>query len=441
MLNTLIFKRNTIYFFTSFIWTATLSVLPQAYFMSNYPEQKNTFLSLFLLLGTLASIGGILTSQKDKFYSSLIAPVRRRNFLTACCIFTMTASFSGLLAVKNLWLYFACFVLLKFISNFFYNCLDRFFVAESEREQLEIHVRSNLFFQLLGIMLAPLYFSCFAANPIQNIILIWTIALLSLLFLSQDPQEIRPDFRADEGSLPKSKLNLYDRLFVAYSALILTAVTMLISMMIYILSDYYQFSNPTAKGGTIIGVISIFAVLTVLRFGFFSKQPIKLTDNPNFSANSNGIATLVLILITLLFYLKISRSFAFLLGGCSLAGISYGIFLFCTRNYASRASANTKINTGLISIYNNLPNYASLACYLLTLSVSLAAKTYGLDFSKLMLKIVWGFFVMALITLYLMRIKTKPVLMIQRLDKPPKIAGLGLNKGFTDRDIDRKSKK
>ncbi|WP_242831110.1 hypothetical protein [Desulfosporosinus meridiei] len=417
-MSTLIFKRNTIYFFTSFIWTATLSILPQAYFMSNYPEQKNTYLSLFPLLGTLASIGGILTSQKDKFYFSLIAPARRRNFLTACCIFTMAASFSGLLGVKNLGLYFACFVLLKFISNFLYNCLDRFFVGKTAGEQLTIHVRSNLFFQLLGIMLAPLYFSCFAAYPSQNIILIWTIALLSMLFLSQDPQTIRPDFRADEGSLAKSMLTFYDQLFVAYSALILTAVTMLISMMIYILSDYYQFSNPTAKGGTIIGVISIFAVITVLRFGFFSKQPIKLTDNPNFSAHSNGIATLGLILITLFFYLKVSRSFAFLLGGCSLAGISYGIFLFCTRNYASSSSANMGANSGLISIYNNLPNYASLACYLLTLSVSLSAKNYGLDFSKLMLKIILGFFGLALITLFLMWIKDKPFRVIQQIDPP-----------------------
>lgn len=403
MKSTLIFKRNTIYFFTSFIWTATLSVLPQIYFMANYPEHKNTFLSLFQLLGTLASIAGILTSQNDKFYSTMIAPACRRNRLTVCCTLTMAASFSGLLWLKNLSFYFACFILMKFVSNFIYNCIDRFFVSESDPEQLAIHVRSNLFFQLLGIMFAPLYFSFFAAKTMQTIVLIWIIALLSMIFIIQDTKEISLDFRENERSFPKKKFSFYDQLFVAYSALILTAVTMLISMMIYILKDYYQFNNPTAKGGTIIGVISIFAVITVLMSGFLAKRQIKMKNNPKFSAKPNGIAILVLILTTLAFYLKISRSYSILLCLCSFAGISYGIFLFCTRSYASSASENM----GLISIYNNLPNYASLACYLLTLSLSLAAKTHVLDFSKLMLGTILDFFVLAFITLYLMTMKNK----------------------------------
>lgn len=150
-----------------------------------------------------------------------------------------------------------------------------------------------------------------------------------------------------------------------------------------------------------IGVISIFAVITVLMSGFLSKRQIKMKNSPKFSAKPNGIAILVLILITLVFYLKISRSYSILLCLCSFAGISYGIFLFCTRSYASSASENM----GLISIYNNLPNYASLACYLMTLSLSLVAKTHVLDFCKLMLGTILDFFVLALIMLYLMAMK------------------------------------
>ena len=407
MKSVLMYKRNTIYFVTSFIWTATLSVLPQVYFMSNYPEHKNTFLSLFFLLGTLASIAGILTSQNNKFYFSITASARRRNLLTICSIFTMAATFSGLFWVKSLSLYFACFILMKYISNLFYNCIDRLFVAGSDREQLKIHVPSNLFFQLLGIMVAPLYFSFFAANTTQNIVLIWVIAILSTIFITTDVTKISPKYREDDRSFPKGKLSLYHQLFVAYSVLILTAVTMLISMMIYILKDYYHFSNPAAKGGAIIGVISAFAVITVLMFGVLSKPQIQMKNNTQtyqeFSARPNGIAILVLILMTLVFYLKISSSFSVLLCLCSFAGISYGIFLFCTRNYASSAFENTR----LISVYNNLPNYASLVGYLLTFQVSLLAKTQALDFSKLMLGIILGFFVLSFLTLYLITVKNK----------------------------------
>ena len=408
MKSAFIYRRNTIYFFTSFIWTATLSVLPQVFFMTYYPEHKNTFLSLFLLLGTLASIAGILTAQNNKFYSSLTATAQRRNLVTASCIFATAVTFSGLFLVKNLSLYFACFILMKFISNLFYNWIDRLFVARSDREQLEIHVRSNLIFQLLGIMIAPLYFSVYISNTTTNLVLIWTMAILSIvLLIITDVKKISPDFRRNGPLIPKGKLSLYHRLFVAYSVLILTSVTLLISMMIYILKDYYKFDNPVARGGMIIGVISAFAVITVLMSGVLSKPQIKLKDKAKsqqeFPAWPNGIALFVLTLTTLAFYLKIFSSFSIILCLCSLAGISYGIFLFCTRNYASSASENTL----LISVYNNLPNYASLAGYLLTLPVSFVAKTKALDFSRLMLGIILTFFVLSFLTLYLISIKNQ----------------------------------
>lgn len=418
MKSAFIYKRNSIYFFTSFIWTATLSVLPQVFFMTNYPEHKNTFLSLFLLLGTLASIAGILTAQNNKFYSSLTATAHRRNLVTAICIFAIAVTFSGLLLVRNSGLYFTCFILMKFISNLFYNWIDRFFVvACSDREQLEIHVRSNLIFQLLGIMIAPLYFSVYISYTTTNLVLLWTMAILSIaLLIITDGKKASPKYRKSDPLFPKGKLSIFHRLFVAYSILILTSVTMLISMMIYILKDYYKFDNPAAKGGAIIGVISAFAVITVLMSGVLSKLKIKLKhkdkSHQGFSAWPNGIALFLLILMTLAFYLKISSSFYVLLCLCSFAGISYGIFLFCTRNYASSASENTM----LISVYNNLPNYASLAAYLLTLAVSFVAKNKALDFSRVMLGIILALFVLSFITLYLISIKNKS---LQKKEESP----------------------
>lgn len=405
-----IYRRNIIYFFCSFIWAATISVLPQVFFMTYYPEQKNSYLSLFLLLGTLASIVGILTSHNNSFYSSVVADTGRRSFLAVCCIFTMAAAFSGLFLVKNLFLYFTCFVLMKFISNLFYNCIDRFFVAGSDRQQIRIHVRANLLFQLLGLMAAPLYFSFFADKQILSIILIWVIAILSLIFMMTYIRNISPNFREDEKKdrkLPREKRSRYHHLFIAYSLLILTAVNMMVSMMIYILKDYYQFGNAAEKGGVVIGVISVLAVVTVLLSAVLTKPLTPIKNNhkawQGFPVMTNGIAVWGLIVITAVFYLKITGLFSFLLCLCSLAGISYGIFLFSTRNYASGAPEST----GLVSVYNNLPNYAMLVGYPMILSVSLLAKTQALDFCKLMLGIILAFFILALFALILISIDHK----------------------------------
>ncbi|MDP4181598.1 MAG: hypothetical protein Q8942_10940 [Bacillota bacterium] len=402
VINVSIYKRNIIYFFCSFIWAATISILPQVFFMTYYPEQKNTYLSLFLLLGTLASIAGILTSHNNSFYFSITENTGRRSFLAVCCIFTMAATYSGLFLVKNLFLYLVCFVLMKFISNLFYNFIDRFFVECSDQQQIRIHVQANLLFQLLGLMAAPLYFSFFSGNKILSISLIWVIAIFSLCYMMTDIRKMSTNSRKNkvlDRAFPQKKISRYHHLFTAYSLLILTAVNMMISMMIYILKDYYHFSNASEKGGVVIGVISVLAVITVLFSVVFVKPFTPIKNNHNvrqkFPVRANGIAIWGFILIIGAFYLKITDSFFILLCFCSFAGIFYGIFLYSTRNYASSAS----LNTGLISIYNNLPNYASLVGSLLILSVSLLAKTQAMDFSKLMLEIILVLFILALFAL------------------------------------------
>jgi hypothetical protein len=403
-----IYKRNFIYFFTSFIWTATLSVVPQIFFMSNYPEQKNTLLSLFLLLGTMASVIGILTSQANKFYYFINATKVRRKLLIVSCIFTIAVTFSALLRVKNLTAYFTCFILLKFISNLFYNYIDRLFVAVSNPQQLNVHVRANLLFQLLGIMVAPFYFSFFAAKTAQNIVLIWIIAFLSMLFIDSDLKNSSPLCSTGNPAFPKEKLSLYHKLFITYAVLILSATTMLISIIIYILKDYYKFSNTATKGGIIIGVISIFAVISVFMSGVLIKYANHFKNNHTppikFSVIPNIISLLIFIVTTLAFYFKVSGSFYFMLGLSAFSGISYGIVLSSTRNYASSDSKN---NTGLISIYNNLANYASLVGFLLILPASLLTKALAMDFCKLMLGIILVFFGLSLLTLVLIILKSK----------------------------------
>lgn len=402
------YRRNFTYFYTSFIWAGTLSVIPQIFFMSNYPEQKNTLLSLFLLFGTFASIIGILTSHINKFYFFINATKVRRNLLIASSIFTIAVTFSTLLLVRNLTAYFIFFIILKFISNLFYNYIDRLFVAISNQQQLKIHVRSNLLFQLLGIMIAPFYFSFFYSKTAQNIIFIWVIAFFSGVFIFSDLKNSSLLSNSGKCTFPQKKLSLYNKLFITYTLLILAATTMLTSIMIYILKDYYKFSNASTKGAAIIGVISIFAVVSVFMSGVQIKFANSLKNNYvttiKFSVIQNLVSILLFILALFVFYFKISSSYYLLLSFSAFCGISYGIFLNSTRNYASSDSKN---NNGLISIYNNLPNYASLVGFFIIFITSLLSKAFTMDFCKFMLLIILIIFGLSLFALIGMNLKSE----------------------------------
>jgi hypothetical protein len=376
--------------------------------MSNYPEQKNILLSLFLLFGTTASIIGVLTSHSNKFYFFMNATKIRRNLLIAATIFTIAVTFSTLLLVKKLTAYFILFIILKFISNLLYNYIDRFFVAISNEQQLRIHVRSNLLFQLLGIMTAPFYFSIFYSKTAQNIVLIWVIAFFSgaSIFLDLKNSSVISDL--GKYKFPQKKLSHYNKLFITYTLLILAATTMLTSIMIYILKDYYKFSNASTKGAAIIGVISASAVISI----FMSGVQIKFANSINknyvtsikFSVIENLLSILLFILAIFVYYIKISSSYYLLLSLSAFCGISYGIFLNSTRNYASSYS---KDNSGLISIYNNLPNYASLVGFFIIFITSLLSKAFDVDFCQFMLLIILVIFGLSLFVLTGMNLKSK----------------------------------
>ena len=67
-----------------------------------------------------------------------------------------------------------------------------------------------------------------------------------------------------------------------------------------------------------------------------------------------------------------------------LTGTAYGLFLTCTRYYASSIAQQTK-KTRLLATYNNLPNIAALIGFSISFCLSLAATRLHFEYLAIML--------------------------------------------------------
>jgi len=373
-----IFLRNLVFFFFSFIWVGTQSVIPQIFFLMHYPQSKNTLLASFLIVGTMFSIIGILASQHNWlriFTSQKIIVI----LLFTAVILT---SFS-LFWVTHLMLYFAIFIVLKFASNYLYNFLDQSFVKTTAQSQMKIHVRSNLIYQLLGIMIAPFYFAFFYSNTLLNIGILGFIGLLSMFFAMKSVAEKTTFKQPSHKTSLQSGLGTREKLFLLYSFLVLTSVIVFTSFLIYFLKDYYQFENAETKGGFLIGVTSVVAIISVFIASFIQKPITNLSERKTVEATLFAPAIQLFIMMLffiaiILFYMKLSLSFGYIFSLCIFTGIAYGLFLAFTRNYASLVSVNFN-SPHLLSVYNNLPNYAALIGFGIVVLMSYVSKYFLFD--------------------------------------------------------------
>ncbi len=386
-----IFRRNSFYFLTSFCWTATLSVVPQQFFLSWYPHQKQALLGFFLLAGTVAAVVGIMVSRKAELFSLIGNNRRQVRGLSISCLGLAAASFAALLLARSLWIYFTCYVLFKFISNFFYDFIDRYLVRATCPADLPYHVQSNLLFQLLGIMLAPFYFAAFPEAGLQNSALVLGICSVAALLLVRrlpSPPEAT-SLMPDSAPVAPPRSDIALKWFIAFTAVVLAAITMLMSVLAYVLHDYYGFADGATKGGLMIGVISISAVFGV----FFAARFHRHHDARSFATGSQIAGSALFACAIASFELRFTRSFGILLTIGALAGIAYGLFLSTTRQYASARSSDSP---NLLSVYNNLPNWAALASFSMVVLAARIAPVLHMDFCVLMLRLIGSVFLLSI---------------------------------------------
>jgi len=374
-----VYSRNFVFLFLSFLRAGTRNVIPQIFFLTHHPDSKHSLLSLFLILGTVASIAGVWSSRGGR--AAGIRRIMTQRALPCLLVAIVTVLFLGLFGTTHLVLYFAIFIALKFTADFLYGYLDDVFVKSCTTTLLKTHVQTVLLYQLLGITAAPFVFSFYYSNQVVIASVIGCMGLASGLALTSGTS--RPASpRSSESPKQESRIDRVDVLFLLYSGLILQTIIVFTTIVIFLLGDYYHLDDAKIKGGIFIGATSIVAIVTI----FAAQARRRSTTTRVFNPTVNLIVAALFFASFMLFFVRASLSFAYVMTIAVLAGIAYGLFLGDTRSHASTISkAHNK--PGLLSAYNNLTNFASLIGYGVSLAMALTCEQLGLDYFKVMLAI------------------------------------------------------
>ncbi len=398
---TSIFLRNFSFFYLAVIYVGTLNVMPQLFFLEYYPENKTELMALFLILGFLSAIIGVLISHRNIVHSKGVFNKKRISHIFILTIIT----FSALFAVKDIVSYFLSFLVLKFASGYLHNDLDQYFVRITPKSQTATHVKSHLLWYMSGCISAPFYLSIFYPNIIVNIVVFSTIGIFAMYFAMRNVTENISNQSYTKNDVLQAPLKISDRLFIFYSAVVFTVVISLPALIIFLLQDYYHLDNAETKGGILVGCMSVISIVSICST-FFFKRPIvtvqihRHVESKLFPFSSNLFAIILLFLSITMIYFRLSSSFMYLLFCCLPAGIGHGLFINSTRNYASSISIQLN-RQRLLSIYNNLSNYGALTSLGIILPVSFLSKRLSFDFYAIILKINVGLIIFAAFIFFL----------------------------------------
>lgn len=330
------------------MWTGSFTILPQVFFMNNYPAEKMKLLSITLIFGILTSIAGISLSGKSTYR------FKRFSFMS---LFVITvASFLGLFFIEHSLLYILSFITFRFVSEFIYNTLDHHFLATIEKKQMSTYVNSNLIFQLLGSLSAPFYFAFCYEYSISHILILTLGMVVPLSLILTSSTSFGGNISQKEHS---TKAIIKEHLsFISYTIILYSVLAVVSSSLIYILKDYYHYSNASEVGGVVVGIATFCSIAFILFFSFIHKKSPKLWGKETF-----------LILISMAisiggFALKARSSFAYIILASLPLGLGYGGFLLWGRHIVSKTVLESG-KKGLLSLYNNLVNYGSLTGFIM----------------------------------------------------------------------------
>jgi hypothetical protein len=379
--------RNLAFFYLSFFSAGTQGVVTQLFLREHYPESKELLLPVVLILGALAYLLGIRAAARRPE-----APVAVLRIM----LLANAGGFALILVARSLAAYVLLYCASCFACNFAYNYLDRRAV-HSSRSRLDPHVKSLLAYQVLAFVFSPLFFAFGRRLPIPMALAVPVIALVTCL-----PAVL--SFGQGSSSAPKLSeearkdamyhLSRSDKIFVAYVLVFLAAVSIAVSMMAFLVSEYYRIEDYAEKSSIVLASMSAAAAaaILILRRPSSARPPTGCArpdkKEPRFRIGLHATIMLTSLAMATLLTARLSLRFSYVLAPCAVLGFMYGLFLNSTRSFAAAASAQAG-KQGLLSVYNSLQSLASLAGYVATfLSWLLASKAGGQFYFVVMASIV-----------------------------------------------------
>lgn len=317
-------------------------------------------------------------------------------------IFLHLFAFVSLLNTGSIIIYTLCYVVGCFLMSFLHNYLDNFYARTADAASINLHIRSLLVFQMFSFIISPLFFAAGGIGYLGTV----TVTLLALLtgipaliILSksiragQKAEEIRVVQREQPPMAGKEKLAL------VYVLLFFTVVSVFLSMVTYIASDYYRFSDYSTKSGIALMITSFAACLGVVLLKPL-KEGEEAARKPDryFRPRLQTLITGIAFAMGLLLMLKISSSFIYFLFISVVLGYAYGLFLNSTRQYAVNIS-NFRNNTLFLTIYNNGQSISFVASNILLACIWLIQKTTQMEYYLLLFTLLLTIVVVQLVLL------------------------------------------
>lgn len=411
-----IFARNLTYLYTSIFCAGIQNIVTQMFFDRNYPNEKDTLLSITLFFGALFTMLGILASSPEVEGRSAhpYASKRSRGVLVAVMVGTVLVTFSGLFFVKSFLAYTILFSAASFCVNYIYNILDVFLTATVEERHKTHSVRVLLGYQMAGYVIAPLFFSCFVETPAICIGFTVLAGLLGYLpagfeYIGKGLVRKEAEGKAEgerasgaagvvsaDGAGAEAKVEVGaavvtgadaeakvevgaavlagaggadaqtirgDHLAMAYCFFTFMAFYILMPSVAYLLKDYLGIENYAVQSSLFMAGVVVVSSL-VIALGPAKKLWKFRIATPIFS-----VAALLLLMITR------SSHPAVLATAVIICGFGYGTFLSGGRSYVNEGEAGRN----LVNRYNKNMTIASLLAYLLAAGISFLCERSGTE--------------------------------------------------------------
>jgi hypothetical protein len=373
------FLSELIFFFLSFIFAGTISVIPQAYLLKYYPLQKNAYLVILIFFGTVASMLGVRMSNAPCVYRNM----DKRKYAPAIMIIAVAVLMNALFYIGNILAFIAALAAAKYISNLIYNYLDTLISIENSENYIKKHVNIMLVYQLSAYIIAPLYLSAFYFHSRINGILLAVLSILSILFMTQSEAQSRKENVAPITNGQTQKLDSSEIRYILYAILIQTGISIVSSLIIFILKDYYNYKDALLKGGMLISYIGIIAIAVIYATSYVNAKR-GISGNPQgvtMQIAPNYIAIACFFISAWLLYMRGSQSFIYMLIIGTFTGTAYGLFLYSTRTYANM-KAKLENKGKMLVYYNNIPNIGILASLGLIALFTILSNKYGMNIDK-----------------------------------------------------------
>jgi len=381
-------RRSFLYLVTGAVTIGTTSMVAPVHFGRHFPEQKAVLLALCLVLGSVAAVLGIRVS------GALVTRTPHARTLlgerAALSLFALLGLLcASLYLTAGAFLFVAAFAGVQFVNQFVFNTVDQQYVRNTAPAGLGAHAQLAAAYSLAGMVLSPVTLALAGSSPATGPVAGATIFLALAWAVRPQQGSAVPGAAAPAGgSAPAGEaapqaaagaIGRQDRVFGLFYLLAFGAVMSVSSQMVFIVSDHYRLADAVVSAGMLLGVSQVAALAAVALIALSrGKGGREVTAGVRIPAAAAGAFTLAAMLALA----RLVPSLPYLVAVAVLTGLSFGAVQLWIRSYASRQA---RLRPAVLSMFNNVANYASLFAFALNLCLSLAAGALGLSAIALVL--------------------------------------------------------